>query len=90
MGKNISPDFRFFLKGTLLFVFQKVFKKRKFGVKIPLIENKQNMNYSSNLKMDLVNKFRRIIPLLISKKRDFTKSDLCFLLLLHSLCYQVS
>ena len=42
MGKNISPDFRFF-KGTLLFVFQKMFKKRKVGVKIPLIENKQNI-----------------------------------------------
>ena len=38
MSKNINPDFRFCKKITLLFVFQKMFKKRKVGVKIPLIE----------------------------------------------------
>ena len=63
-----------------------MFKKREVGVKISLIENKQNINYSSNLKMDLVNKFRRIIPLLIPKKRDFTKSDFSFLLFIHKPC----
>ena len=61
-------------------------KKRKVGDKVPLIENKQSKNYSSNLKMDLINKFRQIVPLLIPKKRDFTKSDLCFLFLIHTPC----
>ena len=37
------------------------------GVKIPLFENKQNINYSSNQKMNLVNKFRRIISFLLPK-----------------------
>ena len=38
MSKNISPDFSLKKKRTLLFVFKKMFKKRKVGVKIPLIE----------------------------------------------------
>ena len=58
-------------------------KKRKFGDKVPLFENKQSKNYSSNLKMDLINKFRQIVPLLIPKKRDFTKSDFSILLFIH-------
>ena len=65
MSKNISPDFR--KKRTFLFVFQKRFKKRKVGVKIPLIEGSPNMDYNCNLKMNLINKIRRINPVSIPK-----------------------
>ena len=63
-----------------------MFKKRKIHVKIPLIEIQENINYSSSLKMDLVNKFRRIIPLLIPKKNGFYEIGLMFFVtFLHTL-----
>ena len=40
--------------------------------------------------MDLVNKFKRIISLLISKRTRFYEIGLIFLLLIHTPCYQIS